>query len=250
MKNFMEINNPDIEILLPVHNEESGIEQVIREIYENFSKMLNCQFIICEDGSKDNTREIITKLSNEIPMKLVISSERKGYSQAVKDGMLVLSAPFLLCLDSDGQCDPKDFWEFWKLRNDFDVILGWRTKRRDLLWRLLFSRIFYNIYQLFFNVPFHDPSCPYMLAQKHVIDDLANDTGIMQEGFWWEFSARVFLSGFRTKEIKVHHRDRFFGKTQVYRLNKVPGIGYSHFLALFTILNQSKKSYTNDNKSG
>jgi dolichol-phosphate mannosyltransferase len=245
----MEISNPDIEILLPVHNEEAGIEKVIREIYDTFSKKITCQFIICEDGSKDNTKEILTNLSNEIPMKLILSTERKGYSQAVKDGMMVLSAPFLLCLDSDGQCDPKDFWGFWEFRNNFDVIMGWRSKRSDPFWRRLFSRIFYCIYQLFFHVPFHDPSCPFMLAKKQVIENLAAKMGAMQEGFWWEFSARVILSGYKTKEIKVNHRDRFFGKTQVYRLNKVPGIGFHHFLALFTISKQMKKSYAQTNKA-
>jgi glycosyltransferase involved in cell wall biosynthesis len=240
----MEINNPELEILLPVHNEEAGIEKVIREIYEDFSKTLKCQFIICEDGSRDNTREVITRLSHEIPMKLVLSPDRKGYTRAVRDGMEVLSAPFLLCLDSDGQCDPKDFWRFWESRSNFDMILGWRVKRRDMFWRLLFSRIFYYVYQVFFRVPFHDPSCPFMLAQKHVIDAIAPQMGAMQEGFWWEFSARVILSGYKTRELRVNHRERFFGKTQVYRLNKVPGIGYRHFLALFQIWRQMKKGGT------
>jgi glycosyltransferase involved in cell wall biosynthesis len=174
-------------------------------------------------------------------MKLIMSAQRKGYSQAVKDGMLVLSAPFLLCLDSDGQCDPRDFWNFWESRHQFDVILGWRKKRRDAFWRLLFSRLFYGVYQLFFNTPFHDPSCPYMLAKKEVINHLAVKMGAMQEGFWWEFSARVSLSGYKTSEVGINHRDRFFGKTQVYRLNKVIGIGYYHFLALFKIAQQMKK---------
>ena len=238
----MERNDPEIEILLPVYNEGACIEQVIREIYDDFSKKLRCQFIICEDGSKDNTKEVIIKLSKEIPMKLVMSPERKGYSQAVKDGMKVLSAPFLLCLDADGQCDPKDFWNFWKLRNNFDVISGWRVNRHDSFWRLLFSRIFYFVYQLFFHIPSHDPSCPFMLAQKPVIEELVTKMDVMQEGFWWEFSARVILSGYKTKEIKVNHRERLFGETQVYRLNKVTHIGYYHFLALFKISKQMKKN--------
>jgi glycosyltransferase involved in cell wall biosynthesis len=246
----MEISNPDIEVLLPVYNEEASIEKVIREIYNDFSRKLKCQFIICEDGSKDNTEEVVKKLSKEIPMKLVMSPERKGYSQAVKDGMMVLSAPFLLCLDSDGQCDPKDFWKFWEIRNNFDVILGRRVNRHDAFWRLLFSRTFYCVYKLFFNTPFHDPSCPYMLARKSVVEDLALKMGAMQEGFWWEFSARVVLSGYKTKEIDVNHRDRFFGKTQVYRFNKIAHIGFYHFLALFKISKQVKNDYAITSNKG
>lgn len=246
----MEIINPDVEILLPVHNEEAGIENVIREIYNTISKKINCQFIICEDGSRDNSREIITKLSEEIPMKLFLSVARKGYSQAVKDGMKGLSAPFLLCLDSDGQCNPDDFWNFWEIRNNNDVILGWRTSRHDPFWRLFFSRIFYITYQLFFHVPFHDPSCPYMLAKKAVIDDVAPTMGSMQEGFWWEFSARVCLSEYKTTEIKINHRNRLFGKTQVYKLNKVPGIGFKHFLALFKISKRTRMKNAKNNEKG
>ncbi|MEA5077248.1 MAG: glycosyltransferase family 2 protein [Anaerolineaceae bacterium] len=232
----------DVEVLLPVHNEANIIEKVIREIYTEFSPRIKCQFIICEDGSSDNSQEVITQLSHEIPMKLIFSTERKGYSKAVKDGMLTTTAPYLLCLDSDGQCDPADFWKFWDSRQDYDVILGWRKPRRDASWRLFFSHMFFLVYQLFFHVPFHDPSCPFMLAKKDSAYKIGAKMGAMQQGFWWEFVARVKLANLRTKEVEINHRDRMGGKTQVYKLSKVPGIGIKHFLALFTILKDGRRN--------
>src|SRR5271169_6059467 len=115
--------NPGLEILLPVHNEAGGIEATIRGIYDEISPQVSLRFIICVDGSTDNTKEILHRLSQSIPMNLIFSDERKGYSRAVKDGMKALEAPYLLCLDSDGQCDPKDFARFWKVRTGSDVIL-------------------------------------------------------------------------------------------------------------------------------
>ena len=53
---------PDIEILLPVHNEAESIGATVREIYDELSPRLKIGFIIYEDGSKDNTRDILTNL--------------------------------------------------------------------------------------------------------------------------------------------------------------------------------------------
>lgn len=106
----------DVEVLLPVHNEAETIEGTIREIYDELSRTVRMRFIICEDGSSDATKEILNSLCTRFPMKLMLSESRKGYSRAVRDGMKALDAPYLLCLDSDGQCDPKDFWKPWEVR--------------------------------------------------------------------------------------------------------------------------------------
>lgn len=230
-----------LQILLPVHNEAESIAATVREIYQEISPKVPMQFIICEDGSRDNTQEVLTELAREIPCKLIMSKARKGYSRAVLDGMKALDAPYLLCLDSDGQCDPKDFWEHWNARDKADVVMGWRVDRADNLMRKAMSRTFYYVYQLFYHVPLNDPSCPYLLAPRHVIRAIVPEQGEMQQGFWWEFMARVHRRGFSIAELPVHHRERAAGETQVYKLSKLPGIGWRHFRALFRIWSQTRQ---------
>jgi dolichol-phosphate mannosyltransferase len=237
----MRIEHPEVEILLPVHNEADSIESTVQKVYGELGSRIRIQFIVCEDGSCDNTQEVLERLSSSLPMKLIMSRDRKGYSRAVKDGMKELEADYLLCLDSDGQCDPKDFWPFWDAREDCDVVLGWRIDRADNWMRKGMSRVFYYVYQAFYHTPVHDPSCPYVLAKKPVVQRLWNELGEMQEGFWWEFVARVHRRGYRIRELPVHHRERSAGKTQVYKLRKLPGIGYHHFMALFKIWAQTRK---------
>src|SRR5690242_6693846 len=99
-----------VEVFLPVYNEAESIEGTIREIYDELSQRVSLDVIICEDGSKDGTKEILRNLSKELPLRLDLNDGRRGYSRAVRDGMQMLDAEYLLCLDSDGQCDPKDFW--------------------------------------------------------------------------------------------------------------------------------------------
>jgi len=226
---------PELEILLPVHNEADSIEATVREIYDELSPQVALRFLICEDGSKDKTKEILRHLAQSLPMNLILSEERKGYSRAVIDGMRALEAPYLLCLDSDGQCDAKDFPRFWKVRADSDLVLGWRVIRADNPFRKAMSRTFYGIYQLLYRVPVHDPSCPYVLVRKAVVDQLVDELGAMQQGFWWEFVARVHRHGFSIQELPVNHRLRSAGTTQVYKFRKLPGIGWRHFIALIKI---------------
>jgi glycosyltransferase involved in cell wall biosynthesis len=233
---------PEVEILLPVHNEAESIEATVRDIYRELAPLVSLRFIICEDGSADNTKQILVEMSKSLPMKLILSDERKGYSRAVKDGMNELEAPYLLCLDSDGQCDPKDFAEFWRIRRRSNVVLGWRVKRADNPLRRAMSRTFYAIYQALYGVPVHDPSCPYILVEREVVKQLVDELGAMQQGFWWEFVARVHRRGYSIQERPVNHRLRSSGTTQVYKLRKLPGIGWRHFVALFRIWHETRSN--------
>ena len=238
----------DIQVLLPIHNEAESIEATIREIHGELSDLVKIQFILCEDGSRDNTKDVLRRVASEIPAKLLLSDGRKGYSRAVRDGMLEADAPYLLCLDSDGQCDPKDFPAFWEARHRSDVLIGWRIHRADNVLRKWMSRSFYWLWRVLYRCRIHDPSCPYMLARREVIQALAPRMGAMEQGFWWEFMARVHLAGYSVSEFPVHHRARAAGVTQVYRLGKLPGIGYRHFMALFRILRETpvKRSPNSD----
>jgi dolichol-phosphate mannosyltransferase len=233
---------PELEVLLPVHNEAESIEGTVREIFDELSPQVTLRFLVCEDGSRDNTKDILRHMAGSLPMNLILSEERKGYSRAVTDGMRALEAPYLLCLDSDGQCDPKDFASFWKIRSGSDVVVGWRVNRADNPLRKMMSRIFYYIYQFLYGVPVHDPSCPYVLVRKDVVNQLVDELGVMQQGFWWEFVARVHRRGFSIQELPVRHRLRSAGITQVYRLRKLPGIGWRHFIALFKIWSQTRRA--------
>lgn len=233
---------PELEILLPVHNEAESIEATVREIYNEISPRVRVGFIICEDGSRDNTKEIVRNLSREIPMRLNLSEGRKGYSRAVREGFQMLEAPYLLCLDSDGQCDPKDFWQFWERRDKADVLIGWRVDRQDTFLRKTFSRFFYLLYQAALRTPVHDPSCPYVLVRKSVAQQIEPELGSMQQGFWWEFVARVHRRGFSILELPVHHRLRAAGVTQVYKWKKMPGIFFRHLAAIYTIWSETRRA--------
>lgn len=231
-----------LDVVLPVYNEAGSIEQVIREIYAELSPRFEMRLIICEDGSSDGTKEILIKLSKSYPIRLIMSPERKNYSRAVTDGIMAAEAPYILILDADGQCDPKDFWNFWPCIDRYDLVIGWRIKRSDSTLRLLMSRSFKALYDSLFHVPIHDPSCPYVLTTKRVTAVLSAHLGLLRWGFWWEFIARAYRHGFSIHEVPVNYCNRISGDTRVFSLRKIPFIAVTHVLGLLKIWYETRAS--------
>ena len=223
-----------VSVILPVHEEAGSIEAVVREIYDELRHQVGVQFIVCEDGSRDGTKDVLRELSQEIPMALEASDERKGYSQAVLDGLHLVDTPYFLCLDSDGQCDPKDFWRLWSLIDATDVVIGRRVPRQDAWQRRVLSKAFYLVFKSLFPIKLHDPSCPFVIGHQRVIRSLP-DKPVLDQGFWWEFVARTLGEGHRIEEVPIRHRARAVGKTKVYTWRTIPRIARTHVAGLWRI---------------
>lgn len=223
------------QILLPVYNEASSIRKTLFDIYEALKDKINFEFIITEDGSTDNTKEILNDLKKQLPMTLISDDKRKYYSLAVLDGIKKASSDFLLIMDSDGQCDPKDIMSFWQRRKESDLVCGYRSPRYDFAYRKFISKIFYLIYNILFKVPLRDPSFAFVFMNKKTYTKLNNFTPYLPDGFFWEFNARANKLNFLFSEIKINHRKRSSGDTKIYTLNKLPRIAYNNLLGLLKL---------------
>lgn len=223
------------QILLPVYNEASSIRKTLFDIYESLKDKINFEFIITEDGSTDNTKEILNDLKKQLPMTLISDDKRKYYSLAVLDGIKKASSDFLLIMDSDGQCDPKDIMSFWQRRKESDLVCGYRSPRYDFAYRKFISKIFYLIYNILFKVPLRDPSFAFVFMNKKTYTKLNNFTPYLPDGFFWEFNARANKLNFLFSEIKINHRKRSSGDTKIYTLNKLPRIAYNNLLGLLKL---------------
>ena len=129
----------EIAVLMPIHNEAETIENSVIEFYDVVSPRMPLELVLSEDGSTDDTENVIEKLSEKIPLKAILSTSRKGYAGGIKDGLKLVKAKYVLITDSDGQHDPRDFWKIWNLRTKYDIVSGWRKKRADSLYRRVMS---------------------------------------------------------------------------------------------------------------
>ena len=132
----MKIDN--LQILMPAHNEANSIGNQISKIDKILKKKIRFSFLICEDGSDDETLKILNKLKRKFKIHIISKKKKQGYSKAVMSGIRKAKGDYLLIMDSDGQCDPKEILNFWKARNQSDIIAGYRIKRKDFLYRKFF----------------------------------------------------------------------------------------------------------------
>jgi dolichol-phosphate mannosyltransferase len=229
-----------VQVLLPVYNEAGSIEDTLRELDKTLSPLARVELVVCEDGSTDGTREILKRLAGELPMKLVLGTERLGYSRAVIEGWRACTAPYVLSLDSDGQCDPRDFEAFMPRARPDAVIMGWRRTRQDSFARRAMSGLFKVIYRGLTGVRLRDPSCPFLLVPRGGVEYLLRipTLGLCWLGFWWEVAARFHRAGMPFVEVPVNHRPRAAGRTQVYRVRKLAGIFFGHLVAVARIVRE------------
>ncbi|MBI4403806.1 MAG: glycosyltransferase family 2 protein [Deltaproteobacteria bacterium] len=226
-----------IDVIVPVHNEGSIGARTLNEFYEVcVGQGLDVRFIVCEDGSTDDTASILLDLSKKIPLTLISSPQRKGYSRAVVDGLLASKSSLVACVDSDGQYDPRDFIRLVLAIRDVDYAIGIRMPRKDPLFRRVFSFVFRMAYRFLFDVRLADPSCPFLLMKRTALERLFTDRfPLLAQGLWWEVNARLRRVGAVVKEVPVVHRARQSGQTQVYRWNRIAKIAWTHGIGVLKL---------------
>ena len=163
-------------IIIPAYNEEDTIENVINEWYPILKKYGNSssRLVILNDGSKDNTSMIVKKLMKKKPMLEVIDKENGGHGATVLYGYkyaLNKKADFIFQTDSDGQTLPSEFESFWKLRDDYDMVIGHRNTRKDGLSRVFVTKVLKGVIKIIFHENVTDANTPFRLMNRDSLQE-------------------------------------------------------------------------------
>ena len=235
------MRSKDLSIIFPIYNEENSIEETLLEWKKEIDNLgINYEMILAEDGSTDNTKKILNNLITKDEKKIFLNNivkNKRGYAGAILSSIDLANGEFILCVDSDGQCDPKDFNQFWTKKNDLEnnILIGNRKSRKDKFSRLFISKIFLVLHRTLFYSKVKDPSCPYMLCKRKVFLELKKYLNFMTEGFWWGFVGASLKENKKFYQIDINHRKRITGSTNVFLFSKIPSIAFRNIVGLFKI---------------
>lgn len=162
-------------IIIPAYNEAENIRQVIDEWYavvEKHNGGGESRLVIIDDGSKDSTYSIMKEYAKERPLFQPITKPNGGHGATVLYGYhyaLEHGADYVFQTDSDGQTLPSEFGPFWKQRQQYDMLIGWRKSREDGAARVFTTKVLKLVIRLCFGVNVRDANTPYRLMKAETL---------------------------------------------------------------------------------
>lgn len=220
---------PDISFVIPIKDEKRSLKQLVEEITTSCKKIKKTyEIIFIDDGSIDGSFEAVKNLHKKNKDIRGIKLRRNfGKSIALSIGFQKSLANIVFTLDGDLQDNPVEVPKFInKLDRGFDLVSGWKKKRRDSWTVAVPSRIGNFVIGLITGVKIHDLNCGFKVYRREVLDNI----NIYGELYRF-IPILVNQKGYRIGEVVVKHRSRKFGKSKYgwFKMTKI-------FLDLITVL--------------
>jgi len=203
--------NIDISIIVPVYNEKDSLSSLYDELKNNINSKYNWELIFINDGSEDNSKDIILDLISKFNnIRLVDFYKNHGKSEALNSGFTMSKGKIVITLDADLQDDPKEINRFIsKINEGYGLVTGWKKSRLDPLSKRLPSKIFNFILKLVSGIKIHDFNCGFKAYNSEAIKELNIYGGLHRF-----IPIIVRNNGFKVSEIIVNHRERKYGKSK------------------------------------
>jgi len=167
----------DISVVIPLFNEEESLPELVAWI-EKVMNDNHCSYeiIMVDDGSKDNSWQVVEELQSKNPYIKGIKFRRNyGKSAALFCGFDVAQGDVVITMDADLQDSPDEIPGLFKMiKNDgFDLVSGWKKKRYDpVLSKNIPSKIYNFTVRRITGIKLHDMNCGLKAYRKNVIKSI------------------------------------------------------------------------------
>lgn len=220
MEVVLESIKKELAVVMPVFNEEDIIEKVLEKWVNALNYLsIDFQIHVYNDGSKDNTLEIIEQLASKYSPIIVHNKKNSGHGPTILIGYREnCDAKWIFQVDSDDEMGSESFEILWNEKEKYDFLIGRRNGRNSPLARRIVSYISRIVVNIFYGCGVSDVNSPYRLMRNETFRDIFNkippDT----------FAPNVIISGIacfkkcRILEIPVAYRSRTTGEVSIKKM--------------------------------
>ena len=206
----------ELTIVIPAYNESGCISDVLKEI-KQFALAYDFKIIVVNDGSKDNTKELIDQFVENGILEVIHHKTNKGYGSAIKTGIQKADSTFVITIDADGQHRTIDILNLYNemKASDADLIVGGRHKQKSsTISRGMGKSVIRFFVRILIKVPIYDINSGMKiyrteLAKKYI--RVAPDTMAFSDVMTIAF---IYFGGF-VKEVPITINERLAGKSTI-----------------------------------
>lgn len=204
---------PAISAAFFCYNEEHNIAQTVSTAIPILKKIATkWELLIIDDGSTDNSPQIIQKLATRYgsSVRIITHQPNRGYGAAVKSALYQSKYPWLVYNDGDGQFDFSEVGKFIKTQQQTqaDLVIGYYLKRQVPFYRLWGSTLWQIAVYLLFGLKVRDIDCGFKLISRQAIKSIPKLESERGPFISSELLIKAKKQGLKIVEIGVHHYPR------------------------------------------
>jgi len=204
----------DVSIVIPLYNEEESLEELCQWISRVMeSHGYSYEVIMVDDGSTDDSWNIITKLSEEnANLRGLRFNRNYGKSAALDTGFKHVKGEVVITMDADLQDSPDEIPGLYKMikEDGYQLVSGWKKKRYDPISKTIPSRLFNRVTRMLSGIKLHDFNCGLKAYHHQVVENI-QVYGEMHR----YIPVLAKWKGFnKIGEKEVKHAKRKYGKTK------------------------------------
>jgi glycosyltransferase involved in cell wall biosynthesis len=209
---------PSISVFFPCYNDGKTIGDLVVEAERQLQALTDdYEIIVINDGSSDDSAEVLRGLTARIPRLIVITHERnRGYGGALRSGFSAATKDLVFYTDGDGQYDVRELpILLMLLTDDTDFVNGIKMTRHDPAYRVHAGNVHQFVMRWSFWLPIRDVDCDFRLIRRRILDgvELRSNSG----SICVELVKHAERAGAGFREVSVHHYARKWGQSQFFR---------------------------------
>lgn len=203
-----------LSVVVPVKDEAQNVGVLVREITAAFAQESFYEIIFVDDGSTDDTADVLIQLKSEIPhLRLLRHARNAGQSRALRTGVNAAKGEIIATLDGDGQNDPADLPKLLaEIRSGgpgLGLVAGVRVRRQDKWVKRLASRFANHFRNLILGDGATDTGCGLKAFRRDAFTSLP----------YFDHMHRYLITlmlreGYSVRYVNVSHRPRLHGRSK------------------------------------
>ena len=215
-------DRPSISVFFPAYNDAGTIGSMVALADRTLRKLTgDYEIIVVNDGSRDNTAQVLTELESLYPsLRVVHHPTNMGYGTALRTGLRSATKELVFYTDGDAQYDVGELERLVPLMTgEVDVVNGYKISRSDPLHRVVIGQIYCSVVKLGFGIKIKDVDCDFRLIRRasYKLVELHSTSGTICVEMIKSFQD----AGLRFRETPVHHYHRAYGKSQFFNFKRL-----------------------------